>query len=188
MAILLLVKHSLPAVRPELQSTQWKLSQEGTRRCHWLAAKLREHGVTILYSSLEAKALETASILSAQLSVEFHARPDLYENDRTGFPFLPREEWEQRFREFFDHPDHVCIGTESAAAAALRFSRAVKDMLDQAEGKTPAIVSHGTVITLFTAQYNLLSPFDLWRNLSLPSFIRVNSESFECEGIHNYDG
>jgi broad specificity phosphatase PhoE len=64
----------------------------------------------------------------------------------------------------------------------------VKDVLNQAEGKTPAIVSHGTVITLFTAQYNLLSPFDLWRNLSLPSFIRVNSESFECEGIHNYDG
>jgi broad specificity phosphatase PhoE len=188
MGILLLVKHSLPAIRPELPPAQWKLSQEGQRRCHWLAAKLREHGVTILYSSLEAKALETASILSAQLSVKFHERPDLHENDRTGFSILPPHEWEQQFREFFDHPDRVCIGAESAATAALRFSRAVKDVLNQTEGKTPAIISHDTVITLFTAQYNLLSPFDLWRRPSLPSFVRVNSESFECEGIHNYDG
>ena len=101
---LLLVKHSLPEIQPELSSAKWKLSEEGKRRCCWLADKLRDYGVCILYSSIELKALETASILSAQLGVKCRARPNLHENDRTGFPFLPKEEWERRFRKFFDHP------------------------------------------------------------------------------------
>ena len=64
----------------------------------------------------------------------------------------------------------------------------MKDALREVREETIAIIAHGTVITLFAAQYNLVSPFELWQTLTLPSFICMNSESFECLGVFNYDG
>ena len=188
MSTLLLIKHSLPEIRPELPSIEWTLSAEGRRRCFWLADRLRPYGISVLYSSPEPKALATAALVSAELSVPCRRHPDLRENDRTGFPFLPNKEWMQRFHEFFDYPERICIGAESAVSAGHRFDRAVKEVLREAHEQTTAIVSHGTVITLFLTRYNSLDAFELWQSLSLPSFICASAPAFECREIVGYDG
>jgi 2,3-bisphosphoglycerate-dependent phosphoglycerate mutase len=188
MSIVLLIKHSLPAIRPELPSVEWPLSQAGRRRCFWLADRLRHYGISVLYSSPEPKALETASLVSAQLNVPCRTHPGLRENDRTGFPFVSTDELMRRFSDFFDYPERICIGGERALSAAYRFDRAVNDVLREAQRRTTGIVSHGAVITLFVTRYNSLDPFELWQSLALPSFICATAAAFECREVVNYDG
>jgi hypothetical protein len=58
---LLLVKHSMPVLSPDVPSARWVSSDDGRARCGWLANELRAEGVSRLFASLEPKALETAA-------------------------------------------------------------------------------------------------------------------------------
>jgi len=41
-----------------------------------------------------------------------------------------------------------------------------------------AIVAHGTVTTLFVAQFNAIDPFPFWKQMGLPSFIVLEMPDF----------
>src|SRR5438445_9565955 len=53
MAKLVLVKHAPPQITPEVISNRWVLSEEGRRRCDWLADELTSQGVSTLYTSIQ---------------------------------------------------------------------------------------------------------------------------------------
>jgi broad specificity phosphatase PhoE len=184
---LLLVKHSLPTVTPDVPWEAWRLSPEGRRRCDWLAERLRDNSVTLLFSSIQPKAVETAGIVADALGAAVRVRQGLHENDRCGFGFVPEGELQQRFRAFFDDPARVCIGHESAQTAAHRFGLAVRAVQREAAGRTAAIIAHGTVITLFVAQHNRVSPFGFWQALSLPSYVCVDADTFACQEVRNFE-
>lgn len=180
MAKLLLIKHSLPEIVPETPSRAWLLSAEGRERCVWLGGQLKRHGVERLYASLEPKATETAFIAGAEAGLIAMAREGLHENDRTGLPFLPREELEQRIRDFFAKPDELVMGNETARAAWTRFERAVRERI--VSGLNTAIVAHGTVITALVSAHNDVEPFELWAALGLPGYVVLDAETFDWDG------
>src|SRR6266478_4327304 len=104
MAKLVLVKHAPPQITPEVISHRWVLSEEGRRRCDWLAEELKSHGVSRLYSSIEPKALETAALVAVRSGLVLEPRLDFHENNRTGFGFQGAAEFRRRLREFFERP------------------------------------------------------------------------------------
>jgi hypothetical protein len=44
-----------------------------------------------------------------------------------------------------------------------------------------AIVTHGTVLSIFTARHNPIDPFALWQQLSLPAFLVLDRLTFTME-------
>ena len=52
--LLILVRHSLPAVDPEVPSATWPLSAEGRERCVTLAERLAEYDLNVIVTSSES--------------------------------------------------------------------------------------------------------------------------------------
>jgi broad specificity phosphatase PhoE len=184
---LVLAKHAPPEITPEVPSARWVLSEEGCLRCDWLTDQLVAQGVSRLYSSLEPKTLETAALVAVRSGLVLEPRPNLHENDRTGLGFRTQDELEQCIREFFDQPDKLIIGKETATSALRRFTESINIILSEGPRRDVAIVTHGTVLSLFVAHHNTIGPFDLWMCLGLPSYVVLDSLTFSFDGVvHNY--
>ena len=178
-ARLVLIKHSVPEMQIHTESRFWHLSEEGRKRCAPLAEKLRRFNLARIVSSNEPKAVETAELLTSELSRTHIVRPDLQENDRTGLGFVGVEAYQDTFRRFFAEPDRVIVGTETAEEARARFTTAVEAVLEEFPEETLAIVTHGTVISLLVSEPTAEERFRLWRRLGLPSYVVVSRPSLE---------
>jgi broad specificity phosphatase PhoE len=176
---LILVRHSVPAIVPGVPAREWMLSDHGRQRCHALAAMLAEHTPDIVVSSLEPKAVETGQIVASLLGKPFATAPGLHEHKRRGVEFSTREEFEARMAVLFAHPTELVMGSETAEQAGHRLAQAIAHVLDRYPGDNVAVVTHGTVMSLYVAQVAGVEPFSFWRRLGLPSFavLRMGSSA-----------
>ena len=168
---LLLIKHSLPEILTGLDAHVWRLSNEGRTRSTTLAAALVPYSPTMLATSREPKTQETAEIVGRELNVPVEAVADLHEVNRTGVPWLDRDQFEAAVRSFFDRPGECVFGNESAGEALARFRSVIDGVLARHPVGTVAVVAHGTVIGLYVAAVAGVEPFPLWHRLDLPSFV-----------------
>lgn len=171
MTHLILVKHSLPAIIPDLPAAQWQLSAAGRARCHLLATALAAYRPELLVTSSEPKAVETAAIVGSRLGLDYVVATGLHEHDRHGVPWLDADQFAAQVGRFFAAPDQLVMGVETAHAAHARFARAVDGVVANAPGQTVAVVAHGTVISLYVAHACGVDPLSLWQQLGLPSFV-----------------
>jgi broad specificity phosphatase PhoE len=174
---LILVKHSLPEVAEDRPAREWKLSNDGRTRAERLAEQLRTFKPEVTVSSEEPKAKETAEIVGRLLQLEVHVVPHLGEHDRSNVSYLSQEQFQVSVREFFQRPDKLVFGKETADQAHARFYQAVHAILNEHRNKTIVMVSHGTVISLFVSRLTGSSNFELWSMLGLPSFIAMDLHS-----------
>ncbi len=165
---MLLVRHSVPAIDPDVPAEEWRLSAEGRSRCEALAERLATYEPQTIVSSPEPKARETAELVGGQLGLAVRESDDLREQARRTVGWLQREQLEAGIRGLFERRDEVVFGEESAADALARFSRAVDGL-----GPGAVVVSHGTVISLYTAARTGRDAFEIWRSLELPDLLVV---------------
>jgi len=174
---LILIKHSLPEIEEDRPAPEWKLSQEGRVRAHKLAGLLEDYRPEVIVSSLESKAKETAEIISKKLHVETRVTQDLHEHDRSNMPYLSQAAFQTSMREFFQKPGELVFGRETANQAYARFYQALHGILNEYRNKTVAVVTHGTVISLFVSRLTGSSDVELWNRLGLPSYIAIDLQS-----------
>jgi len=67
MRTLILAKHAMPELRPDVSAARWHLSTEGIAGAKRLAERLRAYEPSVIVSSTEPKALETAAIVAEAL-------------------------------------------------------------------------------------------------------------------------
>jgi broad specificity phosphatase PhoE len=168
---LILIKHAPPEVVPGVAPDEWKLSERGRALCTPLAEAVRPHSPTVVVSSTESKAAETGELLASLLSVPFETASGLHEHDRSNVPHMPSREFISAMELFFRRPGERVLGRETADEAEARFREAVMRVLAAHPHGNVAVVSHGTVIALLVAKATRQSPFRLWRELGLPSFL-----------------
>ena len=65
MRTLILVKHAMPTLEPEVPSRAWHLSDAGRARCLPLAEQIAAYRPVAIAASAEPKATETAQIVAA---------------------------------------------------------------------------------------------------------------------------
>lgn len=177
---MILVRHSVPAIIPELPASEWHLSDLGRHRCIQMAERLRPHSPQIIVSSTEPKALETAQIVGRLLNTHVETWNDLHEHVRTNVPFFKDPaDFKAKVARFFAEPDKLVLGGETANQAHSRFSRAVAKAVKAYPSKTVAICTHGTVMTLFVTRANDLEPFPFWSQLKLPSSVLLALPGYE---------
>ena len=168
---LILVRHALPHIAPDIPASHWALSDEGRQGAEHLAPLLKAYQPQRIITSTEKKAMQTGQIIAEQLGIGCATAPDLHEHDRRNERFeVSRAVFEQRVRDFFAQPDELIFGTETASDAYNRFALAVQNELNTNPGETLAIVTHGTTMTLFTAYHNDIIAFDFWKQLQQPDF------------------
>lgn len=183
MSRLVLVKHSMPVIVPGQPPSQWRLGHEGRRRAAALADQLAGYRPALVASSPEPKALATAQIVAGRWGWPLVIEWGLHEHERDGYPFGPTEQFEADVARFFDRPDELVMGHESAAQAGERFARAITALRGRAGAGDLLVVAHGTVIALFVAAAAGAAPFPLWQRLGLPSYVALALPGLELETI-----
>jgi broad specificity phosphatase PhoE len=168
---LVLVRHSLPGFVVGVPASKWQLSDEGRRRCQRLADRLAAYDLAAVVTSTEPKAVETGQIVADSLSLPLETALGLHEHERgmvtsTG----DQDAFQEQARRLFERPDELIFGAETADQAHARFATAVAAVIEQHPHGNLAIVTHGTVMTLFIARSAGLDPVPFWKSLGLPAF------------------
>ena len=181
---LLLVKHSLPDIDPGIAAHHWRLADEGRHRCASLAKMLSAYHPTVVVSSAEPKAAETAAIVAADLGIPLETEADLHEHERSNVTHLSREEFQHAAARLFAQPEELVFGNETAVEAQRRFEGAIDRLLARHPGETVAVVAHGTVISLFVAaRCSGVDGYTLWEQLGLPAFVILSLPDFALESV-----
>jgi broad specificity phosphatase PhoE len=184
---LILVRHSVSRQDPSKPSHEWELTEEGEVRCSILAEHLTKYDPDIFVTSDETKALETGRITAELMGTPVVTAPDLYEHRRTATPYYARyEDFVAAVTEFFNYPNQLVFGDESADACYRRFEAAVENVLAEYQEKSVALVSHGTVMSLFIGRKNNLDPLPLWKNFGMPAYVVLTLPNFEIVEIANH--
>jgi broad specificity phosphatase PhoE len=132
---LLLIRHGETDWNAEgrLQGhTDRPLNDFGRRQAGALAERLAGDGITAVYSSDLARALETAEILAARLELPVVTNPDLRERNWGSWEGLTGTE-----------RDRVEYVGESTDAHGERMVRAVRRIAEQHPGERVVVVTHG---------------------------------------------
>ena len=189
MPVLVLVKHALPQIESTVPAKQWRLSEEGQHLSRVLAQKLALHDLDLIFSSVEPKAIETAHIVATTLEKRIEVVEDLHEHDRNNIGFLEQKKFEASVAQFFNRPDLLTFGNETANQAHHRFSRAVVGIIEKYSDKNIALITHGTVLTLFVSRLVGIEPFPFWKDLKLPSWVVLSHPDLGlrnvCKSINN---
>ena len=180
---LVLVKHSMPEIDPDKPASAWKLGEVGRRRAELLAAGLREFRPSVIWSSREPKAIETAEIVANELGVPVKIANGLEEHHRDNVPFLPsKEEFEGAVERFFLCPDRLVLGAETAEQARDRFAAAIDKVIVAGQADS-IVVTHGTVMTLYVASVAGVQTIEFWRRLGLPSYVVLTLPDLRIKSI-----
>ncbi len=187
MQTLILVKHSLPEIDSSVPAKEWRLSCEGRQRARILGERLDRYNLDLVVSSNEPKAMETAEVASGMIKIPMEVVEGLHEHERGNVGFLEEERFEQSIRRFYKQPSDLVFGEETADSAHVRFSKGVRKLTDRYREENIAIVTHGTVLSLFVSRNSELEPFALWKKLGLPSWVVLSRPDFRlveiCTGI-----
>jgi broad specificity phosphatase PhoE len=168
---LILIKHAKPYSDPTKPSHEWTLSDQGREQARVLGDRVREYAPRVIVTSEEPKAAETGRIVAEILGAPCESAAGLEEHDRSNVPMMDTREFISTMAMFFKRPDELVLGRETAAQALARFDSALNGVLANHPAQDLAVVTHGTVLSLFVERAALIEPFSFWRRMGLPSFV-----------------
>jgi len=175
---LYLIRHPRTHVDPARQPHEWGLSELGRGQVIKLNEAPFWKNVTTLYSSNQPKAIEAAQIIGKTHEIEVIALPGLAEVWRGTEVYLSAAEYDNVLGRFFSLPNFSIEGWERATNALARFSETIKYLIDQHPGKSVAILSHGTILTLYTAMLDHQNPtLERWREIGFATVAAVEIAS-----------
>ena len=178
---LILVRHSEPEIEPDKPASTWQLSESGRDKAELLAEELRGFSPASIWCSKEPKAIETAQILADALNVPVNVTDGLEEHHRDNVPYFPaQDDFEHAIEQFFLNPEQPVLGEETAQQALQRFTAAINRAIEATAADTAIIVTHGTVMTLYTASVSGVEPTGFWRSLETPSFVVLTPPEHFC--------
>lgn len=183
---LVLVRHSSSDHNPVQAAADWSLSAEGLRRCQPLAQHLAPYQAKRLYSSSMPKALQTARGVALELDdLPISECRLLAEHSRqSNAPYGTFADFNARMKRLFAFPNALIFGDETANQAKDRFQRGIATILENtSSAENLVVVSHGTVMVLFVAQYNPIDSYCFWKRLKMPAVIALNLTDFRIRKV-----
>jgi broad specificity phosphatase PhoE len=175
---LILIKHALPIIDPDIPAKTWLLSEEGQSATNIFAKTIKQYAPQHIFSSPEPKALETALTIANIIRIPFEIVNDLHEHERGTEPYSQtRAQFATQIQALFEHPDDIVYGSESANQALSRFYAGLLSAWRKYLNDSVAVISHGTVISAFVAHViPTIDPFDLWNCLKMPDAVVLETD------------
>ncbi len=173
---LILVRHSQSAITPDRPASTWQLTPAGQQRARELAGHLRPFQPDTIFTSEEPKAQETGAILAQALGIEVEeALAEFNEQHRLHVPFFDTPEaFQTAVAEFFARPAELVLGEETAYDARGRFANGIYELVDETPNGNLMVVTHATVMALFSAPCLPQDPYHLWQTiqrLGMPCYL-----------------
>lgn len=173
------IRHSKTDRNPKVPITCWGLSESGIE----LAKQLSEHEVikkiNVIYSSFQTKALETAVIVAKPNAIPIKADDRLTEVTSFTGPFEPDfDQYTKNVHDYYHDDIDRIAGGETKEEALKRFNTAIDSIVSaESDKEYIGIVSHGNILTLFSAQYKEVDCFEFHTKIMQPDIAIFDYES-----------
>ena len=141
---ILYLSHPEVKIDPQTPVPKWEISDVGRRRLRAAVARGWPGRGWRLIASPEAKAQQTAALLSNAFGLPLHTHPDMGEVDRSATGYLDLKRHEALADLLFSNPAMGPEGWESADAATARISKAFHEVLAEVADDL-IFVGHGAV-------------------------------------------
>ncbi len=172
---LLLVRHAEPEIDVEIPASEWKLTSRGIVSTTNLAPVLAGFEPSLVVTSPERKAIETARVLADALQLPVHASAHFAEQGAGAHEFIEDYgEFQDMVRRYFEQPDEVVMRREAAVDAAKRFAQGVRELAGR-DG-TVVLVTHGRILSSWLADWCGVNALDVWTALRMPDAMDVDLE------------
>ena len=179
MSCLILVRHALPNIDPDVPSVDWTLSVSGREAATKLAEALAGYSPRVVLGGPEPKVIGTAEIIAEHFGLRARMVPALAKHARRSAGYVSQADFEAAVGLLFDSPAQVVYGEESADIAHERFASAIDRALAVQDNDSVLAVTGGTVISLFISRRGGIRPFPLWRSLRMPTALVLNCENWK---------
>lgn len=170
---LTLIRHSKTSVEPDIPIVLWRVSAEGIKLARKLARQPVIKDLDIIYSSLQTKALETAELLAKPNRLQVKKNEGLTEISSFTQGFIGEVgdgKFQQFVNDFYQGKIKSYAGGETSSEALKRFMKAIKEIIreERARGMdNVGIVSHGNILSFFSAQYSQFPPFEIHKMIKM---------------------
>ena len=166
-SMLILVRHAMPAFRPDVAAHDWTLS-EASRAAAADLVKLFPKD-SVLVASAEAKAFQT-----------LQPAGEVLRDERFNEVWRNGEPWDGNYlelrRAYVEGTDHA--SWEPRADVVERFDQGITDQLANASDRPVVVASHGMAMTIWlTSRIGLHDPGTFWADLDFPDAYRVDLQA-----------
>ncbi len=150
------------------------LTAKGLQQAAQLASRLVPERIDAVYSSDQGRAVETARVVAAQLSLPVVPRAELREIDCgewTGETYQEvRNRWPEEFANWRSHPHlHRMPGGESVVAVQQRGLRFLEEVRKRHPGQAVFAVTHNTVVRAILCRLQGWPLSQLWEGARQPN-------------------
>jgi broad specificity phosphatase PhoE len=171
--LLYLVRHADVVLEEGTPAREWQLSETGRADAARLASARIWGELSLVATSPEPKARETARPLAGTAGVELRQQADLREVERGCFPIVSRDEYEARVGRYFSSEPEDWEPQEQATA---RIASCIGGLAAESGGPL-GVVSHGLLLSLYVASLEERRPaVEEWRRVALPAIAVVDLE------------
>jgi broad specificity phosphatase PhoE len=175
---LILIRHSHTTVNPQVSSLLWGLSEEGMRRLEQFSRDEFVKSLDVIYTSLQTKALETAITLAKPNLCPI--KTDQRLTEITSFTNAFIDNFDQSLHDFFVGKLERINDGESSEEALARFNTALADIVERERPKKiVGIVSHGIILSYFSAQYTQSPVEQIHTSIRMPDLSILDWETKE---------
>jgi broad specificity phosphatase PhoE len=123
-----------------------------------------------IVTSTERKAIETGELAAKRLAIPCQTAEGLHEHQRDTVPYFDSpSDFLAAVTRLFDHPNELVLGEETGLQARTRFTTSVENVMRTHPLENIAIVTHGTVLSLFVSQFTEIEVSQFWRSLGMPA-------------------
>lgn len=170
---LVLVRHAESFPRPDRPASRWGLTDRGRAQALEAADRIGAHRPRVCLSSAEPKAVETARLLALRLGVGTRAVSGIEEHLRETVPFFADPlDFRAAVLAMLARPDEPVFGEETAAGCLARFTAGLDQALASERGNL-AVVTHGTVMSLWLEPVLEKPAAGIWTSLGFCGFAAV---------------
>ncbi len=178
---IVLIRHSKTLIEPQKPIVRWGLSDEGIEKVKILSEKKIIKDINVLYASLQTKALETAVYIAKPNGIPIKTDNDFTEITSFTNKFITKEEgYEQGVHDFYHGTIERVADGETSKEALKRFNTALERAVAEESINSVnslGIVTHGNILSFFTAQYADVAPFALHYKIKMPDVALLDWES-----------
>ena len=175
---IVLVRHAMPELERGVASTLWGLAEASREDCVMLAHALPAGISTIVFTSEERKARETADVLALRRGLQVATDAGFGEVDR---PTV----WDDDYRAVA--AKYLATGTgegwEPRDAVVRRFDSAIERSLAVTVSGTLVVVDHGLALSLWLDSFGAIDLVPFWQALTLPDAWLFEPDSKALERV-----
>jgi len=166
---LILIRHSKTKPVSNIPIPLWGLTNDGIKEATNLIMNPLVRGIDVMYSSLQTKALETALILSKPNSIPIRTHAGLTEISSFTKKFFGSPGYENNVKAFYTGKVERLLGGETYKEALQRFESALVEIITRESDKSSiGIVSHGNILSFFSARYSEQNPLYFHDVIKMP--------------------